>query len=73
MDTPRKPMCSPNIDRKGRIIRAISGALFLGAGAFLHQFHWGFTAALALLAMLSFFEAARGWCLLRACRIRTPF
>ena len=60
-----------NIDKKGRLIRGFAAlALLVGAG-------FGFTLSvwpgLALLVAGVFvaFEALRGWCVLRACGIRT--
>jgi len=66
-----KPFFSPNLERKGRIVRALSGAVLLVAGVVL----WpsSLWAGIALLASGAFvlFEAFRGWCLLRACGIKT--
>lgn len=64
-----------NIEAKGRRIRAI-GAVVLLLLALLAFFKlcipwlgWVLIASSAFVA----FEAARGWCALRACKIRTPF
>jgi hypothetical protein len=62
---------TPNVDRNGRIVRA-SGSLALAIVAALA---WrrsvvtasGFTVASLFLAS----EAARGWCALRACGLKT--
>ena len=62
---------TPNIDRRGRIVRA-SGALAL---AIVSALAWcqsvvtdsGFAVASLFLAS----EAARGWCALRACGLKT--
>jgi hypothetical protein len=63
----------PNLETKGRIIRAI-GALGLAVGA---VFAWPHSrlAAFVLAASGAFvaFEAARGWCALRACGVKTKF
>lgn len=62
---------SPNLQRTGRILRAVGGiALVLGGVAALFFLWW---LGLILLASGAFvlFEAARGWCLFRACGIRT--
>jgi hypothetical protein len=64
---------APNIDNSGRIARGILGlGLIVGAFAF-------FTLDLPLPGWLlvgggvfCLFEAARGWCIARACRIKTP-
>ena len=63
----------PNLDTKGRVIRA-SGALAMGAAAL---FVWPHSciAGIALAGSSAFvaFEAARGWCALRACGVKTKF
>jgi hypothetical protein len=66
-----KRLFSPNIDKKGRLVRGCL-ALALLAGAAI-----GFTASVwlgvVLLASGAFvlFESLRGWCALRACGIKT--
>ncbi len=66
-----KTFFSPNIDTKGRLVRGL-GALVLLVGA-----GFGFTVSLwlgfGLLAAGIFvgFEALRGWCVMRACGIKT--
>ena len=61
----------PNLDTKGRIIRAI-GALALALVGF---FAWSHSraAGIALAASSVFvaFESARGWCALRACGVNS--
>jgi hypothetical protein len=66
-----KHLFSPNIGKKGRLVRGL-GALVLLVGA-----GFGFTVSvwlgLVLLAPGAFvlFESLRGWCALRACGIKT--
>jgi hypothetical protein len=67
------PFLRPNIDSKGRAIRA-----FLSLGlATVAAFSWPYstTAGIALTASALFvaFEAARGWCVARACGVKTKF
>ena len=63
----------PNLDTKGRIIRAI-GALVLAVAAVLTWSHSRAAGiALAASALFVAFEAARGWCALRACGVKTKF
>ena len=70
----------PNIDRKGRIARAISGTLCIAAGIAFWWFGWPESPTwrwvLAIVCTLAgafqLFEARRGWCVARACGIRTP-
>jgi len=63
----------PNLDTKGRIIRAI-GALVMAVSAVLTWSH-SRTGGIALAASALFvaFEAARGWCIARACGVKTKF
>lgn len=61
----------PNIENTGRVFRAV-GALTLGTVAFLVCPHSRLAAgALGAGVLFMAFEAARGWCALRACGIRT--
>jgi len=66
-----KPFFPPNLERKGRIVRAAGGLTLLAGGVFV----WSSAlwVAIVLLASAGFmlFEAFRGWCLLRACGIKT--
>ena len=70
----------PNIDRRGRIIRAVSGTLCVLFGGGIWLACWpestGYRIAVTLLALFfglfQWFEACRSWCIVRACGIRTP-
>ncbi len=64
---------SPNIDKTGRIFRAAwAVACFVGA-----WFAFPYSMWLGLLLVagggLAVFEALRGWCIMRACGIKTRF
>jgi len=65
---------TPNIDGRGRIIRGImSIALFTAAFiAFRKGIGW-LAIILALSGIVGVIETVRGWCVLRACKIRTRF
>lgn len=68
------PRCFvPNIDKKGRIIRALAATVLLGGGMAALFFNW--ILSLVLLASGGFvlFEALRGWCVVRACGVKTKF
>ena len=67
------PLFRQNIAPKGRLIRA-GGALALGVAAVLIWPH-SRPASLGLAGSAVFvaFEAARGWCALRACGVKTKF
>jgi hypothetical protein len=69
-----KRFFSRNIDRTGRILRAI-WALGLAVGA-VFAFRSGIVwlgVTLVAGALFALFEALRGWCALRACGIKTKF
>jgi hypothetical protein len=62
----------PNLDRKGRVTRAIWGVLCLGGAAWAaYAGHRWAALGLVLGGLFGFFEAARGWCVVRACGIKT--
>jgi hypothetical protein len=62
---------SRNIDRAGRIVRAVLGALLVAGGGAVC--FWNIWAGVSLLGGGAFvlFEAFRGWCVMRACGIKT--
>jgi len=62
---------SPNIGTLGRIVRGICGLVCLGGGGVIHK---KTVLAIVLLGsgLFTLFEAARGWCVARACGIKTP-
>ncbi|MEM9480084.1 MAG: YgaP-like transmembrane domain [Verrucomicrobiota bacterium] len=63
-----------NIDQKGRIFRAVMGVLTLipAVVIFFSTDLWWLALIFLLSAAFCFFEASRGWCALRACKIKTP-
>ena len=65
---------TPNIDRRGRIIRAVMTLAFAAAAFIAHRkgIEW-LAVMLAISALIGVVEAARGWCVLRACKIKTRF
>jgi hypothetical protein len=62
---------SQNIDWRGRIVRAVWGAGLLVAGFLLRERSGWACAALIGFGVFALYEAVRGWCLLRACGIKT--
>lgn len=72
-------MC-PNIDRKGRIARAIAGSLYIAFGVVCWMAGWpesaGYRWIIILTALAAggfqLFEAKNSWCFVRACGIKTP-
>ncbi len=68
-----KPIFSPNINKTGRLIRAGTAlALFIGAW-FAFQVSIWLGVLLVLAGGFTLFEAVRGWCVMRACGIKTKF
>jgi hypothetical protein len=67
-----KKFFTPNITRAGRIARAIFAALLLVGGilAVVNEIVW-LGVLLFLASAFVFFEAARGWFVMRACGIKT--
>jgi hypothetical protein len=69
-----------NIDRRGRIARATTGALCIGFGIAVWvlawpeslAYRWIVSAAAVLAGGFQLFEAKRGWCIARACGLKTP-
>ncbi len=66
---------SCNIDNRGRLIRFLISLLCLLVTAWVWWAHENAFIASGLLAfsLVGFFEAFRGWCVLRAFGLRTPF
>jgi hypothetical protein len=64
-----------NIETKGRIIRAGISLGFFGIGAI--SFYLGWPLWLSILFAISglfvAFEAMKGWCVARACGIKTKY
>jgi hypothetical protein len=62
---------TPNIQREGRVVRGITGFIFCAAAVFALRLSRRLSLLLFVSALLTFYEALRGWCVLRACGIRT--
>ena len=64
---------TPNIGKSGRIARISGGIIFLLAAALLLREDLKIPAIVCALAgAFMLFEGFRGWCVLRACKIKTP-
>jgi hypothetical protein len=64
---------SRNIDNRGRLLRGLGAlALLVGAGFGFFVSVW-LGAVLTVGGVFVLVEALRGWCLLRACGIKTRF
>lgn len=63
----------PNIHRTGRVIRAGWGLACLGGAWLAGGYAWWLAGLLAVLGAFALFEAARGWCVVRACGVKTKW
>jgi len=64
------PFFSRNIGHRGRIVRGLGG---LGLLVIAFQCHSAWlSGSLTGTGVFLLFEALLGWCVLRACRIKTP-
>lgn len=66
-----KSRFTPNISAKGRIVRGLGALSLLIASGFGFAVSLWLGFFLLLSAIFVAFEAIRGWCLLRACGIKT--
>ena len=66
-----KRFFAPNLDRTGRIVRAVYGVVLAGTGLALRGYSLWLCLALVAAGVFGLFEAFRGWCLVRACGIKT--
>ena len=60
-----------NIDRRGRVVRAIWGVACIIVGLVLTRYSWWACGVLVISGTFALYEAFRGWCLMRACGIKT--
>ena len=60
-----------NIDRRGRIARAICGVALTIAGILVSGRSGWACFFLVAFGVFALYEAARGWCFMRACGIKT--
>lgn len=67
-----KRVFRPNLDTRGRLIRAGMSAIAV-CGALAVRSHPLLAILLFASATFLLFEALRGWCALRACGVRTKF
>ena len=66
-----KKLFQPNIGKTGRILRAIMGLVLLGAAVAAYRIHGLACAGLVAGGAFCLFEAKRGWCVARACGVKT--
>ena len=68
-----KKFFSPNIGNKGRWARGIGALILLTGAGFAFAYSIVLGIVLALSGAFVLFEALRGWCVLRACGIKTHY
>lgn len=61
----------PNLQTKGRIARGLVSVILLAAALVCFPLSALFGLLLLISGLFVLFEALRGWCVLRACGIRT--
>ena len=61
----------PNIGRQGRIARGVIGTLCLIAGIIIVDFKLWLGLIFVAAGLFAIYEALRGWCLVRACGVKT--
>lgn len=61
----------PNIKRQGRIARGVIGSLCLIAGIITVDYKLWLGLIFVIAGLFAIYEALRGWCLARACGIKT--
>ena len=63
-----------NLDRHGRMARGVMGALCLIAGIIIAgDYLWWLGLIFVAAGLIAIIESVSGWCLARACGIRTRF
>ena len=62
-----------NLDRNGRMARGVMGSLCLIAGITLVDFTLWLGLIFVVAGLFAIVESVSGWCVARACGIRTRF
>jgi len=66
-----KKFFAPNITMAGRVARAIWGLGLIAAGLLLFRSSKWACVVFMVFGVFALYEAARGWCIMRACGIKT--
>jgi hypothetical protein len=61
----------PNINHRGRIARGVIGTLCLIAGIVVVDYVLWLGLIFVTAGLFAIFESMRGWCLVRACGLKT--
>lgn len=62
-----------NIDSRGRLVRGVLGGLLVIGGVIVCAHNVWAAVALIVSGGFCLFEAVRGWCVMRACGVKTRF
>ena len=62
-----------NIDWRGRLARAVFAVALLAASVLLWRPGRWICFVLAVAGLFTLYEAVRGWCVMRACGIKTKW
>ncbi|HEX4342243.1 MAG TPA: YgaP-like transmembrane domain [Verrucomicrobiae bacterium] len=69
-----KQFLSPNISKTGRLLRFLLGCTFVFVGWYLCRQNYKIVSILFFIAGgFTWFEAVRGWCVMRACGVKTKW
>ena len=61
----------PNISHRGRIARGVVGSACLISGIIVVDYAFWLGLVLVVAGLFAIFESLRGWCVVRACGIKT--
>jgi hypothetical protein len=61
----------PNLDRHGRFARGVIGTICLIAGIIIVDYVFWLGIFFVAAGLFAIFESLRGWCVMRACGIKT--
>jgi hypothetical protein len=68
-----KKFFAANIGRKGRVIRAVIALCYFVAAGFAFRVALWLGILLCVAGVFTAIEALRGWCVMRACGIKTKY
>jgi hypothetical protein len=64
---------APNITGRGRVFRGVCGLAMIAGGVVAFRYVRWLGVILVVAAGFVLFEAVRGWCVMRACGIKTKY
>ncbi|MCU0771565.1 MAG: DUF2892 domain-containing protein [Verrucomicrobia bacterium] len=62
---------APNLETRGRIVRGVAAILLLLGALYALTEAWWLGLILLVCGGFTLFEAVRGWCVVRACGVKT--